>query len=110
MDRSCLSSDTGIPKSDTRKDIEQGRAEYPPCFEAIAQPGMEEGLLRMIVDCRFSIDDWTAGEGRPMTSEELKVRTEVFALHLIKPSKSNWRAITSRQSAVVNCSGSREHA
>ena len=52
-----LSSDTGIPKSDTRRDVEQDRAEYPPCFEAIVQRGMEEGLLRVIVDCRFSIDD-----------------------------------------------------
>ena len=36
-----------IPKSDTRRQAERGSAEYPPCFESIAQLDMEDGLRRM---------------------------------------------------------------
>src|SRR6516162_11906883 len=42
-----LSSDTMIPKSDTRRGADQGSAEDPLCFEATTQLDMEEGLLRM---------------------------------------------------------------
>jgi len=49
-----------IPKSDKSREANQGSAPYSPCFEATAQVGMEEGLLRlkrMIVDFRLPIAD-----------------------------------------------------
>jgi hypothetical protein len=55
-----LTSDTLIPKSDKSSEANQGSAPYSPCFEATAQVGMEEGLLRlkrMIVDFRLPIAD-----------------------------------------------------
>ena len=59
-DRSRPNFGHSDPEIGQSREANQGSAPYSPCFEATAQVGMEEGLLRlkrMIVDFRLPIAD-----------------------------------------------------
>ena len=81
-----------IPKSDTRREVEESPAECPPCFEATAQRDMEEGLLRMIGDFRLPIEqlEKPAGDLRRRISVQQVDSGKLSSLPAPKAQEDRW--------------------